>query len=312
MPTKFDAGWRIVNCIETTTSYFRGANRRIPALADPANALLVCAQSGARLAVGLMLAARGVPMWLFMGQEILEDKQWSDDINSRADLLILVGWASVRPAMRDHHSFCRDLIHMRRTLPTCEATRSMYRPAAPSIASWLSIGGSKGWRRLADGSQFAGANRLAYRIGFPSAGLWREVFNSDAYEGFWHLQAVATEEVSWPTPALDMMVCQRQRSQSTGEWIHYFCPLEGRPEPAGAGARLARHAASTRRHAAGDGAGHRPGHDVHPRGVRLQRCRNRGPAGARHGRHLKSVRGRPDPQAMTLPATRSTTQVSSG
>ncbi len=83
-------------------------------------------------------------------------------------------------------------------------------------------------------------------------------------------------------------------------------------EPAGAGARFARHAASARRHSAGDGTGHRPGHDVHPRGVRLQREGNRGPAGARHDRRLKRrVRGRPAPQPMTLPATRSTTQVSS-
>jgi 1,4-alpha-glucan branching enzyme len=27
-------------------------------------------------------------------------------------------------------------------------------------------------------------NRFGYRTGFPSAGLWREVFNSESYDGF--------------------------------------------------------------------------------------------------------------------------------
>ena len=27
-------------------------------------------------------------------------------------------------------------------------------------------------------------NRFGYRVGFPAAGRWREVFNSDAYDGF--------------------------------------------------------------------------------------------------------------------------------
>jgi 1,4-alpha-glucan branching enzyme len=34
------------------------------------------------------------------------------------------------------------------------------------------------------------ANRFAYRVGFPSGGVWHEVFNSDAYEGFPNTQAV--------------------------------------------------------------------------------------------------------------------------
>jgi 1,4-alpha-glucan branching enzyme len=46
----------------------------------------------------------------FMGQEILEDKPWSDDINFHAYLLIW--WDGLRSdqAMRDHLAFCRNLV----------------------------------------------------------------------------------------------------------------------------------------------------------------------------------------------------------
>jgi 1,4-alpha-glucan branching enzyme len=189
-PDGFDAGWRIVNCIENHDIVFQGASRRIPALADPSNPRSWFARSRARLAAGLMLAARGVPM-LFMGQEILEDKQWSDDINSRADLLIWWDGLQSDPAMRDHLSFCRDLIHMRRTLPglrsdslNVSTRNSIDRVVA--IHRWIEgVGGD-----VLLVANLQEANRFAYRVGFPSGGVWHEVFNSDVYEGFPNAQAV--------------------------------------------------------------------------------------------------------------------------
>ena len=52
---------------------------RVPALADPSDPRSWYARSRSRVATTLLLTAPGIPM-LFMGQEILEDKPWHDDI----------------------------------------------------------------------------------------------------------------------------------------------------------------------------------------------------------------------------------------
>ena len=69
----------------------------------------------------------------------------------------------------------------------------------------------------------------------------------------------------------------------------------GRPQPAGAGARPARHAAAARRHAARHRAGHRPAHRRDPAAARLRRrprstpCWRKGIVAARHD-HALSIR----------------------
>ena len=60
-----------------------------------------------------MLTALGIPM-LFMGQEILEDKYWSDSPDYFADSLIWWDGLSVDRRMRDHLRFVQDLIGLRR------------------------------------------------------------------------------------------------------------------------------------------------------------------------------------------------------
>ena len=52
-------------------------SRASPALADPSDARSWYARSRAKVATGLLLTAPGVPM-IFMGQEFLEDKYWTD------------------------------------------------------------------------------------------------------------------------------------------------------------------------------------------------------------------------------------------
>jgi 1,4-alpha-glucan branching enzyme len=64
----------------------RDRQPRIAALADPSNARSWYARSRAKVATGLLLTAPGVPM-IFMGQEFLEDKYWTD-WPGRPELLI--------------------------------------------------------------------------------------------------------------------------------------------------------------------------------------------------------------------------------
>ena len=80
----FDAAWRQVQHLENQDIVRRDNQTdrapRVPAAADPADARSWYATSRARVMNGLLLTAPGIPM-LFMGQEILAAKYWSDSPN---------------------------------------------------------------------------------------------------------------------------------------------------------------------------------------------------------------------------------------
>jgi 1,4-alpha-glucan branching enzyme len=88
----------------------------MPALADGSNHESWYARSRSRLATGLLLTAPGIPQ-IFMGQEFLEDKQWSWDPTSSN----LIWWAGLNPgtdtARADHLRFTHDLIRLRWNYP---------------------------------------------------------------------------------------------------------------------------------------------------------------------------------------------------
>jgi 1,4-alpha-glucan branching enzyme len=189
-PGGFDQPWRVINCIENHDIVFDGKDPRIPALADSSNARSWYARSRARLAAGLLFAGRGVPQ-LFMGQEILEDKQWSDDINGRANLLIWWDGLQSDAAMRDYLAFCRDLIHLRRAMPSLRSD-SLHVSTCNALDRVIAI---HRWIEGSGQDALIVANlqetiRFGYRVGFPSGGFWREAFNSDSYDGFPNRQAV--------------------------------------------------------------------------------------------------------------------------
>ncbi len=113
--------WRGVNSLENHDLVMqpkdqndRNRMQRIPKLADGANSHSWYACSRSRVATGLLLTMPGIPM-LFMGQEFLEDKQWSDDVTGHPELLLF--WAGLDspddPAMRDFLRFTRELIALR-------------------------------------------------------------------------------------------------------------------------------------------------------------------------------------------------------
>ena len=183
-PGGFGEAWRVVNCIENHDIVFDGHEPRIPRLADASDPRSWYARSRSRLATGLMFAGRGIPQ-LFMGQEILEDKPWSDDIQFHGNLLIWWDGLQADQAMRDHLTFCRDLIRLRRALPAL-------RSESLQVSTRNSVDRVIGIHRWIEGSGqdvLVAANlqeqtRFGYRIGFPSGGEWRELFNSDVYDRF--------------------------------------------------------------------------------------------------------------------------------
>jgi 1,4-alpha-glucan branching enzyme len=128
------------------------------------------------------LVGRGIPQ-LFMGEEFLADKQWSDNINGHPDLLIPWDGLESERAMRDYHAFCRDLIWIRRNFAGLrgESLRVSTRNSMDRVMAvhrWIEGSGGD----VLTVFNLQETNRFGYRIGFPGGGRWREVFNSDAYD----------------------------------------------------------------------------------------------------------------------------------
>lgn len=184
-PQGFREQWRFVQGPENHDIVYNGREQRIAKLGDPANSRSWFARSRARVANGLSLTAPGIPM-LFMGQEFLEDKQWSDDFVSHRDLLLY--WAGLDQSdkqMLDHLRFMRELLGLRRRHPGLrgQGFRVVHAHDQNRVLAF---------HRWVEGEDhdvivvvhLAPFNRFGYRIGFPGGGAWREVFNSDLYENW--------------------------------------------------------------------------------------------------------------------------------
>lgn len=184
-PEGFREQWRFVQGPENHDIVYNGRELRIARLGDPANPRSWFARSRARVAIGLSLTAPGIPM-LFMGQEFLEDKQWSDDFVSHHDLLLY--WAGLDQGdkqMLDHVRFTRELFAVRRHTPglRSQGFRAVHAHDQNRVLAFHR------WVEREDHDvivvvHLAPFNRFGYRIGFPGGGVWREVFNSDVYENW--------------------------------------------------------------------------------------------------------------------------------
>jgi 1,4-alpha-glucan branching enzyme len=134
----------------------------------------------------------GIPM-LFMGQEFLEDKQWSDDVTGHPELRIFwSGLESADPAMRDFLRFTRELVALRWRYPALRAAEGYGRihvhdeNRVLAFQRWVpGVGGT-----VVVVVSFANDPRHDYRIGFPLGGRWLELFNSDVYQGWVNPQMV--------------------------------------------------------------------------------------------------------------------------
>ena len=116
-PDGFQHHWQFVQGPENHDIVYHGREQRVARLGDPGNPRSWYGRSRARVATGISLTAPGIPM-LFMGQEFLEDKQWSDNFDFHENLLL--HWAGLDAGDRhmvDHLRFTRELIHLRWRYP---------------------------------------------------------------------------------------------------------------------------------------------------------------------------------------------------
>jgi 1,4-alpha-glucan branching enzyme len=187
-PSGFAHGWQTVTCIENHDIVKVGTDQRIPYLADSTDRRSWYARSRSRFAAGILLTAPGIPQ-LFMGQEFLEDKQWSWDPQSAN----LIWWGglnagadpAVDQAMVNHLHFTKDLIQLRWDQAALRGDN--VNPFHVSDGNRVIA-----FHRWLDG---AGADVVVvatlsettwynYAVGFPGAGQWAEIFNSDVYDNF--------------------------------------------------------------------------------------------------------------------------------
>ena len=189
-PATLAHGWQAVPCVENHDIVKVGTDVRLPALADGSDHRSWYAQSRSRFATGILLTAPGIPQ-IFMGQEFLEDKQWSWDPGAPN----LIWWAGLNsgtdPAMVNHLRFTQDLIRLRWNCPALRGdnvnpfhVHNQNRVIA--FHRWIEGTGED----VIIVATLAEDTWYGYGIGFPYGGPWREVFNSDVYQN-WVNPAVA-------------------------------------------------------------------------------------------------------------------------
>jgi 1,4-alpha-glucan branching enzyme len=185
VPAAFAEAWRLVQCLEnqdkTHVSHEDAA--RVPMLADSLDRTSWYARSRSRTVTGLLLAAPGIPA-LFMGEEFLEDKKWSDDRQVDG----LIGWDALdgaNSARRDFLKFFSDLIRLRRAQPalrgsSARVSRAKNFERVIVLHRWIEGAG----RDVVVVANLAEQPKQAYAIGLPFAGEWSELLNSDVYDNF--------------------------------------------------------------------------------------------------------------------------------
>jgi 1,4-alpha-glucan branching enzyme len=175
--------WQAVTCLENHDLVYQGREPRVPALADPSDPRSWYARSRSRAAAGLLVTAPGIPM-LFMGQELLEDRQWHDSRSPDH----LVSWEELESGDRtvtDYLRCMQDLLHLRRRHPALRrgAVHAFHVHDGNRVVAfhrWLEWEG----RDMVVVASLNDATFWSYDLGFPVAGNWLEAFNSDAYESF--------------------------------------------------------------------------------------------------------------------------------
>jgi 1,4-alpha-glucan branching enzyme len=183
----YTAWWRAVAYVESHDEVLDEPDRhdRMPALADPSNHRSWYARSRSRVAMGLVMTAPATPM-IFMGQEFLEDKRWSDNPEYFQNTLIWWdGLASGQKPMVDFLRFTQELIALRRRLPGL-------RGGGLNVFHVHNANRVLAFQRWVDGEGadvvvVASLNESTfydYELGFPSGGRWLEVFNSDVYDNW--------------------------------------------------------------------------------------------------------------------------------
>ena len=185
-PAGYDATWRVVQCLENHDLTYLGHDgaARVAMLADPLDRRSWFGRSRSRAATALLFAAPGI-LALFMGQEILEDKLWSDDERDHPGHLIWWDGLATDKVMADHLRLVRDLIALRKREPALCAegvrvSRVNDYERVIVIHRWIADGGPG--QDVVVVVSFDERPKFGYGIGLPRDGRWSELFNSDYYE----------------------------------------------------------------------------------------------------------------------------------
>jgi 1,4-alpha-glucan branching enzyme len=122
-----------------------------------------------------------------MGQEILEDKLWSDDEKDNPGHLIWWDGLKTDSVRADFRRFMRDLVALRRREPALSAdgvrvSRVNNFERVIVIHRWVADGGPG--KDVVVVASFDERSKAGYGVGLPRGGRWVELFNSDVYDGF--------------------------------------------------------------------------------------------------------------------------------
>jgi 1,4-alpha-glucan branching enzyme len=186
-PAGYDATWRLVQCLENHDVTYLGHDSaaRVAMLADPVDRRSWYARSRSRAAAALLFAAPGIPA-LFMGQEILEDKLWSDDEKDHPGHLIWWEGLATDAVMADYLRFMQGLVALRRrelalSGEGVRVSRVNNFDRVIVVHRWVADGGPG--EDIVAVVSFDERPKLGYGVGLPRSGRWVELFNSDYYDG---------------------------------------------------------------------------------------------------------------------------------
>lgn len=186
-PWGFNDAWRAVNCLENHDLVYSDREPqewrpRLAKLADWNDPQSWYGRSRARWASTMLLTAPGIPM-LFMGQEILEDRNWNDSPNFHPDTLIQWEALDRDDARRDFLGFMKAVLRIRRTFPALRG---------PHVNVFHVNNGARvlAFHRWTDGSgedvvvvgSLNESTLYDYELGMPQGGSWTEALNTDAFE----------------------------------------------------------------------------------------------------------------------------------
>ncbi len=183
-PCNVAEAWQAVPCVENHDVVYLGRDQRIPMLADSGDPLSWYARSRSRVALALLMTAPGIPQ-IFMGQEFLESRQWSDDPTASSNLISWPGSSAAEKPKNDFLRFTQDLIRLRWNHPALRGdaidvfhVHDQNRVIA--FQRWIPGAGLD----VVVVATLRESTWSSYDVGFPSDGQWLEVFNSDIYDNF--------------------------------------------------------------------------------------------------------------------------------
>ena len=189
-PPGFGGAWRAVPHLENHDVVLwdvwtqRPRDLRIARRADPSNPRSWYARSRARVATTLLMIAPGIPM-LFMGQEILEDKPWSDDVDNWPQFLVWWDGLAEDRHMHDFRRFVGELTWLRRSQPALRGdgirvSQVHNEDRVLVVHRWVEGAGH-------DLVAICSLNERTldgYLVDLPYGGAWQEIFNSDYYDNY--------------------------------------------------------------------------------------------------------------------------------